>query len=141
MAVAFQQIIPILRIFDVAKAKEFYVDYLGFNLNWEHRFEGVAPVYMEVQRGDFRIHLTEHHGDACPGANCYVRMTGIVEFHAELAAQTTAICGRASRRPNGTRRMMEVIDPFGNRIRFAEDVHTLSQSLWTAVRGLELSSP
>ena len=27
---------PILRIFDEAKAKEFYVGFLGFNIDWEH---------------------------------------------------------------------------------------------------------
>lgn len=30
---------PILRIFDERKAKEFYLDYLGVRLDWEHRFE------------------------------------------------------------------------------------------------------
>lgn len=30
--------IPILRIFDEAKAKEFYVAFLGFSVDWEHRF-------------------------------------------------------------------------------------------------------
>jgi uncharacterized glyoxalase superfamily protein PhnB len=124
MAVAFQQIIPILRIFDVAKAKEFYVDYLGFNLNWEHRFEGLAPVYMEVQRGEFRIHLTEHHGDACPGSNCYVRMTGVLEFHAEVAARNDGYLRPGVETTEWNARMMEVIDPFGDRIRFAEDVHS-----------------
>ena len=36
MAVAFLKTVPILRIFSVEKAKEFYVDYLGFSLDWEH---------------------------------------------------------------------------------------------------------
>ncbi len=27
---------PILRIFDETKAKEFYVDFLVFNIDWEH---------------------------------------------------------------------------------------------------------
>jgi catechol 2,3-dioxygenase-like lactoylglutathione lyase family enzyme len=31
--------IPILRIFDEAKARAFYVDWLGFKVDWEHRFE------------------------------------------------------------------------------------------------------
>ena len=34
MTVAFQKTIPILRIFSVEKAKEFYVDFLGFTLDW-----------------------------------------------------------------------------------------------------------
>jgi len=36
--------VPILRIFDEAKAKEFYLDFLGFSLGWEHRFEPDAPL-------------------------------------------------------------------------------------------------
>jgi hypothetical protein len=32
-------ITPILRSFDEAKAREFYIDYLGFSVDWEHRFE------------------------------------------------------------------------------------------------------
>lgn len=32
------QAIPMFRIFDVAKAKEFYCDFLGFTADWEHRF-------------------------------------------------------------------------------------------------------
>ena len=35
--------IPILRIYGVAKAKEFYIDFLGFTLDWEHRFDDNAP--------------------------------------------------------------------------------------------------
>ena len=36
---------PILRIFDEAKAKEFYVAFLGFKVDWEHRFEpGPSPI-------------------------------------------------------------------------------------------------
>ena len=38
--------VPILRIFDVAKAKEFYVGFLGLQVDWEHRFEPDAPVYI-----------------------------------------------------------------------------------------------
>lgn len=37
----------ILRIFDEAKAKEFYVDFLGFTIDWEHRFESDLPLYMQ----------------------------------------------------------------------------------------------
>ena len=36
--------IPILRIFDEAKARELYLDYLGFTVRFEHRFEPGAPL-------------------------------------------------------------------------------------------------
>lgn len=64
--------IPILRIFDVAKALEFYGEYLGFTVDWEHRFDPEAPMYMQVSRGDLVLHLSEHYGDATPGSTVYV---------------------------------------------------------------------
>ena len=36
---------------------------------------------MEVSRGDLVLHLSEHHGDCCPGACVYVRTTGLEALH------------------------------------------------------------
>ena len=46
MSVNFQQIITILRIFDVQKAKEFYCGFLGFEIEWEHHFDDDSPAYL-----------------------------------------------------------------------------------------------
>ncbi len=59
--------VPILRMFDEAKAKEFYVGFLGFIIDWEHRFEEGAPLYMQVSKDAFVLHLSEHYGDSSPG--------------------------------------------------------------------------
>ncbi len=83
------QTIPILRIFDVTKAKEFYVGFLGFKIDWEHRFDPNAPVYMQVSRGGCLLHLTEHHGDCCPGSTVFMRVSGLDEFHQEI---TEKVC-------------------------------------------------
>lgn len=56
-----EKTIPVLRIFDYQKAIEFYVDWLGFTIVWEHRFEKDMPVYMEVTKEGLTIHLSEHH--------------------------------------------------------------------------------
>lgn len=45
--------VPIFRIFDEAKAREFYIDYLGFTIDFEHRFEDDSPLYMGVARTAF----------------------------------------------------------------------------------------
>ena len=66
MAVAFQKTIPILRIFDVDKAKEFYAGFLGFTVDWEHHFEENTPAYLQVSRNGLVFHLSEHYG---PGAS------------------------------------------------------------------------
>ena len=39
-----------LRIFSVEKAREFYVDFLGFTWDWEHRFDDSAPLYARVMK-------------------------------------------------------------------------------------------
>ena len=51
---------PILRIFDEAKAKEFYVAFLGFHVDWEaHGFEPGLPLYMQVPKDACDRHLSE----------------------------------------------------------------------------------
>lgn len=41
--IVLQPAIPILRIFDEAKARAFYLDFLGFRVDWEHRFGPDMP--------------------------------------------------------------------------------------------------
>jgi catechol 2,3-dioxygenase-like lactoylglutathione lyase family enzyme len=117
--ISFGQAIPILRIFDVPKAREFYCGFLGFSVAMEHRFEADLPLYMAVQRAGLELHLSEHHGDASPGSTTFVWMDDIRDFHAELIAKHYEY-GRPGvvRQPWG--QQMEVHDPFGNRIRFCQ---------------------
>lgn len=122
MTIAFEQIIPILRIFDVAKAKEFYVDFLGFAIDWEHRFEPTLPLYMQVSRGGCVLHLSEHYGDCCPGATVFVRMTGIEELHRELIDKQYNYLRPGIELAPWQAKCMEVTDPFGNRLRFNESL-------------------
>src|SRR5215216_2478218 len=61
------QPVPILRILDEQKAREFYIDFLGFAVDWERRFGDNAPLYLQVSRGGCTLHLSEHHGDCVPG--------------------------------------------------------------------------
>jgi hypothetical protein len=42
--------IQILRMFDEARAREFYMDFLGFAIDWEHRFAPGLPLYCQVSR-------------------------------------------------------------------------------------------
>ena len=112
--------IPILRIFDVAKAKEFYVGFLGFRIDWEHRFEADAPVYLQIARGDLVLHLSEHHGDCCPGACVYVRTTGLEALQREIAAKGYRYLRPGIEPTPWGSQLMEVVDPFGNRVRFDE---------------------
>lgn len=118
----FLKTIPILRIFDVPKATEFYVDYLGFTVDWEHHFEENTPAYLQVSRAGLTLHLSEHHGDCCPGSTVFVWMTGIEAFHAELAAKKYKYLRPGIETTFYDTKSVEVIDSFGNRIRFNESL-------------------
>ena len=120
MAVQFERAVPIFRIFSLEKAREFYVGFLGFKVDAEHRFTLDSPVYMMVSRGGLTIHLSEHHGDATPGAHAYVYMTGVRELHRELSDKNYRHNKPGLDQQEWGMTEVTVIDPFANRITFGE---------------------
>lgn len=118
----FEKPVPILRSFDETKAKEFYIDFLGFMIDWEHRFEDGFPLYMQVSRGDCVLHLSEHHGDCSPGSALRIATDDVDAFQQELLAKQYKY-GKpgVKEMPWGTRDMA-VHDPFGNRLTFSTPV-------------------
>ncbi|MGA8152527.1 MAG: glyoxalase superfamily protein [Terriglobales bacterium] len=120
MATKLTRAIPILRIFDERKAKEFYRGFLGFTIDWEHRFEPNTPLYMQVSKGDVLLHLSEHYGDGVPGTATLLVMTGIEEFCRDLQRKKYKYYRPGIQLQPWNAKEMAVIDPFGNRIRFAE---------------------
>jgi catechol 2,3-dioxygenase-like lactoylglutathione lyase family enzyme len=118
--ITFGRVIPILRIFDVAKADEFYLDYLGFHVDWDHRFDDNAPLYRQISRGDLILHLSEHHGDGSPGARLRVTMRGIEAFLKELGAKNYRYMRPGLEKTAWNTLESGVTDPFGNLIRFSE---------------------
>lgn len=117
--VTFDKAIPILRMFDETKAREFYLDFLGFSVEFEHRFEAHLPLYLGIDRDGLQLHLSEHHGDASPGATLFVPMQNIKLLRDELHAKQYGY-GRPEIVEQGWGQVLEVYDPFGNRIRFCQ---------------------
>lgn len=114
--------VPVLRIFDETKAREFYVDFLGFQIDWENRFEINLPLYMQVSRNGCILHLSEHHGDCCPGAAIRVATDKLDAFRDELISKQYRYARPGiEEMPWGTREM-SITDPFGNRITFTTAV-------------------
>jgi len=120
MTIHFERAVPILRIFSLEKAREFYVGFLGFSVDWEHRFAPDAPVYMQVSRGTLSLHLSEHHGDATPGSRTYVYMSGVADLHRELTEKKYRHNRPGLDKQEWGMTEVTVIDPFNNRITFGE---------------------
>jgi uncharacterized glyoxalase superfamily protein PhnB len=111
-------ITPILRIFDEHKAREFYLDFLGFTLDWQHRFDGDAPVYQSVSREGCTLHLSEHHGDACPGSAVRIEWNALDAYLEELTRKRYKYYRPSIEHMPWGSREMTVKDPFGNRLTF-----------------------
>ena len=119
---SFPRTVPVLRVFDTAKAVEFYVDWLGCQIDWEHRFYDDAPLYMQVSSGDLVLHLSEHHGDCCPGAKVFVEVDDIESLHRELIGKKYKYNRPQLETAPWKARTFTVTDPFGNRVQFNEDL-------------------
>lgn len=113
-------VIPVLRIFSEEKAKEFYIDYLGFTADWEHRFDDGMPLYMQVSSGKIVLHLSEHHGDASPGAAVRIQVDDLNAFHSRLSGKDYSYMNPGLEKKPWETIEMTVIDPFSNRIIFYE---------------------
>jgi uncharacterized glyoxalase superfamily protein PhnB len=112
------QVVPILRIFDEALARAFYLDYLGFEVLFEHRFEENAPLYMGVRREHCELHLSEHFGDATPGSSVRVHEKDLAGYHDALSQKSYRhYHSSVIEQPWGSFDMT-ILDPFGNKLIF-----------------------
>jgi catechol 2,3-dioxygenase-like lactoylglutathione lyase family enzyme len=120
MSIEFRRVVPIFRIYSLDKAREFYLGFLGCKVDWEHRFEPDAPVYMQVSRGELVLHLSEHHGDGTPGSVAYVYTTGVEALHRELNDRKYRHNRPGLQQQDWGMIELTVVDPFNNRITFGE---------------------
>lgn len=116
------KVIPMFRMFDEHKAKEFYLDFLDFKLDWEHRFENDLPLYMQVSRDHFTLHLTEHYGDCSPGSAIRVAIEEPEVYHNELLGKRYKYLRPEIEITEWNTKEMCLIDPFGNKLIFFEEI-------------------
>jgi catechol 2,3-dioxygenase-like lactoylglutathione lyase family enzyme len=112
--------IPVFRIFDEAKAKEFYVDFLDFKIDWQHRFGDNFPVYMSVSRDGCVIHPTGHHGDGCPGSSVRIDTSDVKALSEALLAKDYKHAKPGYNKTEWNTIETSIADPFGNTLTFAQ---------------------
>jgi hypothetical protein len=115
----FTQATPVMLSLDEAQCRAFYSDFLGFEIEFEHRFAANMPVYLALKRGPVQLHLSPHRGDATTGSAVFVWMTYIEDYRRELGARSD---GHFIPQPaeHAWGRELAIADPFGNRLRFCE---------------------
>lgn len=112
---------PIFQISDYQQALDFYIGWLGFRIDWEDR-SSRGPLYMQVSRGGIVLHLTSHPKESCAGAKVIAEINGLIAFHYLLTKKRSSYPSPVLQKTCWSDKVMqvEVTDPFGNILVFAE---------------------
>jgi catechol 2,3-dioxygenase-like lactoylglutathione lyase family enzyme len=113
-----QRVTPQLRSTNWKRTRDFYEQGLGFHVDWEHQFEPGLPVFAQVTRDALSLFLTEHAGDCQVGGAAYIIVDDVDALYQEITAQGVRVAEPPEDPPWGGREMC-VVDPDGNRLRFA----------------------
>lgn len=110
-----QRIFPALRITDYEKSRAFYVEGLGFHVDWEHRFEPHLPVFMQVTRDGLSLYLSQHAGDCQPGGLVHLYVDDVDAWHADMVSRGVTPHSPPADQSWGVRDF-RVSDPDGNQL-------------------------
>ena len=118
--------IPVLRMLDETAAKCFYVDFLGYEIDWEHRFrdDPASPLYMQVHLGESVLHLNGHAEEQSPKCEVRVPVKGLAEYCEHLKVRLKGLHAGGEEpeivdpRYEGRGTDVNIIDPSGNTLVF-----------------------
>ena len=96
-----EAVVPVLRVEDAARAVDWYAR-LRFVKEWEHQFEPGFPWFVCVARGNVRLYLSEHKGDARPDTliHLYVRDIDNVSAEFGIPVDEEGLAGRVAGHPD-----------------------------------------
>jgi catechol 2,3-dioxygenase-like lactoylglutathione lyase family enzyme len=110
-----QRVMPTLRMTAYERSKAFYVGRLGFQIDWEHRFEPGFPVFMQVSRDGMAFFLTEHTGDCPVGGLVHLYVPDVDGWFSEFRDKGVAVQEPPDEYLQGLR-SMTIQDPDGNKL-------------------------
>jgi catechol 2,3-dioxygenase-like lactoylglutathione lyase family enzyme len=109
-----QLVYPALRITDEARSRAFYLDALGFEVDWEHRFEPGFPIFMQITRDGLSLYLSQHAGDCEVGGLVYLYVPDVDAWYERLLAN--GIAADPPEDQSWGNREFRVADPDGNQL-------------------------
>jgi catechol 2,3-dioxygenase-like lactoylglutathione lyase family enzyme len=109
---AFECVVPILRVRDLAASLEHYVSVLGFRVDWQE------PAMASVSRSGHAIMLCEG-GQGQPGTWLWIGVADVDRLHAEYRAKGARLRMPPTRHPWACE--MQVEDPDGHVLRLGSE--------------------
>lgn len=117
-SVRMRMMLPVLPVLDMEIAKDFYGRFLGFTI--EQADDHPNSTYAIATLGALALYLAPHDSSTVKGTTVVVRMQGLREFSTQLTRRRQHYPKPTLKDiPSG--QWMELTDPFGNALCFAED--------------------
>ena len=121
--VRFDGSIPVIRMLDEAKARAFYIEYLGFEIDWEHRSDPsskASPLYMQIHLGKAMLHLNGHAESEAPTTEVRIPVHGLETYCEYLRSKTASgdMPTIVDPRYEGKGTDLNLCDPSGNLLVF-----------------------
>ncbi len=114
-----QRVVPVLAVSDYERARRFYGDDLGFEIDWEWRDAPEDPVFAQISRAGLSLYLSARRADGEPGASrAYLYVSDVDAWHEEMVEDGIDAVSSPADRPWGNREMT-LRDPDGNTLVFA----------------------
>lgn len=110
-----QRVVPGLRILDYERSRRFYVEQLGFEIDWEWRHAPASPVFVQISKAGLSLYLSEHPGDGTPGSLVYLYVSDVDDWHEAIREAGVPVESEPVDQPWGNREM-GLRDPDGNRL-------------------------
>ncbi|MET0288862.1 MAG: VOC family protein [Pseudoxanthomonas sp.] len=116
-----QTVMPVLRMTDASRSLSFYVQGLGFAVDWEYRHAPGLPVFAQLTRQGQALCLTEHADDCQVGGAVYLTVPDVDACFSAFTA-TGWVQARAPQDMPWGAREFTVVDPDGNRLTFTREL-------------------
>jgi uncharacterized glyoxalase superfamily protein PhnB len=118
-----QFVFPTLRITDESVARQFYLDGLGFRIDWDHRFAPHYPIFMQVSKDGLAIRLSAHQGDGAVGGCAHLDVADVDAWYDHALGHGITTDRPPSDQPWGLRDV-RFRDPDGNQLVVATRLET-----------------
>ena len=115
---------PVFPVSDYRLALDFYIDWLGFVIDWEEPMMVANRHYFQVSRNSTIVHLTNDHLESSAGAKAIAEVTGLLAYHRQLQEKKARCAFELPplQKASWSNKVvqLEVTDPFGNHLVFSE---------------------
>ncbi len=91
---------------------------MGFKIQFEHRFDPAAPLYMGVERDGCVLHISEHFGDGTPGTFVRIEVPDVHAYCLELNEKAFKFSRPGVQHQEWGQDDMSIRDPFANNLIF-----------------------